>query len=236
MTKSVKVAVVIPAFNEATVISKVVQKAKRVFANSDYRAIIVVVDDGSHDQTAMRAKEAGAHVIRHILNVGSGGATATGLAWARQHGVNVAVTIDGDGQHDPADALRGVDILIDRGTDLLIGCRAIKKEHMSPLKIIGNKGLSWITFLLFGINVSDSQSGLRVFSERALKELRWEANGYEFCSEMLWRAKQIGHTIEEFPIKTIYSDYSRAKGQNNWNGFNIVKFLVRRRLMEILSE
>jgi glycosyltransferase involved in cell wall biosynthesis len=234
--KPIKVAVIIPAFNEGPLIAKVVRQAKKVFATSSYQTEIVVVNDGSRDQTAARARKAGAHVISHVLNVGSGAATATGLAWARRHGFTVAVTIDGDGQHDPSDALRGVDILLDRKPDLLIGSRSIKKEHMSPLKVIGNKGLSLITFLLFGINVSDSQSGLRVFSERALRELHWDANGYEFCSEMLWRAKQIGYTIEEFPIKTLYSDYSRSKGQNNWNGFNIVKLLVRRRLTEILSE
>lgn len=234
--KVTKVAVIIPAFNEATMIGKVVRQVKRTFATSNYLAEVVVVDDGSHDQTAAKAKKAGAHVISHILNVGSGGATATGLLWAKRHDFSVALTMDADGQHDPADALRGVDIMLERKPDLLIGSRTIKKSDMSPLKVLGNKGLSLITFLLFGINVSDSQSGLRVFSERALDELHWEANGFEFCSEMLWRAKKAGHTIEEFPIKTLYSDYSRGKGQNNWNGFNIVKLLVRRRLTEMFSE
>ncbi len=230
-----KVAIIIPAYNEAAAIAGVIGQVKKEFASSKYQSQIVVVDDGSKDGTAAKARRAGAHVISHVLNTGSGGATATGLIWAERHGFSVAVTLDGDGQHDAHDALRGVDILLKKHSDLLIGSRTIKKTHMSRLKIIGNRGLSLTTYLLFGVRVSDSQSGLRVFSKRALKELRWKNNGYEFCSEMLWRAKKAGHIIEEFPIKTIYSDYSRNKGQNNWNGYNILRILVRQRLLEIFQ-
>jgi hypothetical protein len=107
---------------------------------------------------------------------------------------------------------------------------------MSRVKLLGNRGLSFITYVLFGINVTDSQSGLRVFSKRALTSLKWKTSGYEFCSEMLWRARQLKLAIEEYPIKAIYTDYSKAKGQNNWNAFNIVKTLVTRRVVELFSE
>jgi hypothetical protein len=106
---------------------------------------------------------------------------------------------------------------------------------MSRVKILGNKGLSLITRVLFGINVTDSQSGLRVFGEKALQELRWTTSGYEFCSEMLWRANQLGLVISEFPIKAIYTDYSKSKGQSNWNAINIVKSLTKQRIAEIFE-
>lgn len=236
MTDGARVAVVIPAYNEASVIADVIKQAKKVFAKSPYRAEIVVVDDGSTDQTAQTAKATGAKVIQHILNTGSGGATATGLSWADSQNFDIAVTLDADGQHEAEDALRGIKAMLAGQADLLIGSRLLERKAMSPLKKLGNKGLSVVTFLLFGVNVTDSQSGLRIFSRRALKELKWKTSGYEFCSEMLWRAKQQRLVIGEFPIRAIYSDYSRSKGQNNWNGFNIVKFLLRQRLVEFFSE
>lgn len=107
---------------------------------------------------------------------------------------------------------------------------------MSKTKVAGNKGLSYITFLLFGIKVTDSQSGMRIYSKKALDNLKWKSSGYEFCSEMLWRAKQQNMKVDEYPITAIYTDYSKAKGQNNWNSFNIIKSLLQRRIMEVFGE
>ena len=143
--------------------------------------------------------------------------------------------MDADGQHDPEDVLAGIRQSDSSDTDLLIGSRLINSEGMSRTKILGNKGLSFITYALFGINVTDSQSGLRVYSRKAIDNLDWKSTGYEFCSEMIWRAKQAGMVISEYPIKAIYTDYSRAKGQNNWNAINIVKRLFKQRLMELFE-
>lgn len=230
------VCLIIPAYNEGTVIKEVVKNLGRTFETSGLSYHIVVVDDGSKDNTAEQARQGGAHVVSHILNSGSGGATATGLSYAQQHGFVIAATLDADGQHDPQDVLNGIKLIQKEQQDLLIGSRLITKKGMSRVKQIGNKGLSAITYMLFGVNVTDSQSGLRIFSERALQDLKWKTSGYEFCSEMLWRAKQLNLSIGEYPIKAIYTDYSRAKGQNNWNAFNIIKSLVRRRIVELIGE
>jgi glycosyltransferase involved in cell wall biosynthesis len=230
-----KVALVIPAYNEGKVIKDVIKGLGDVFKKSPYDFQIIVVDDGSKDDTAEQAAAAGAHVIPHVLNMGSGGATATGLSYALQKGFDIATTSDADGQHAPEDVLQGVKTLIKGNVDLLIGSRLIDKKGMSRVKRLGNKGLSVITYLLFGVNVTDSQSGLRIFSKNALTKLRWRTSGYEFCSEMLWRAKQRNLRIDEFPIQAIYTDYSRAKGQNNWNGVNILKSLLRRRIVEMFE-
>ncbi len=106
---------------------------------------------------------------------------------------------------------------------------------MSRVKVLGNWGLSFITYILFGVKSTDSQSGLRVYSRKALESLRWKTSGYEFCSEMIWRAKQISLTITEHPIKAIYSDYSKGKGQSNWYAFNILKSLIKRRVVEFFE-
>lgn len=230
-----RVCIVIPAYNEASVIADVINDARNEFDKSSYKYTIIVVDDGSLDDTAPLAEKAGATVIRHILNSGAGSATATGLSYANQNGFDAAATMDADGQHMPADVLKGFQALERNHTDLLIGSRLIDNRGMSRVKVLGNRGLSFITHLLFGIHSTDSQSGLRIFSRRALEELRWKTSGYEFCSEMLWRAKQQKMVIDEFAIKAVYTDYSKSKGQNNWNAVNIIKSLVRRRIIEMLG-
>ncbi len=236
MSKSTRVAVVIPAYNESKVIKTVIGDVDSVFSKSSYDYRVVVVDDGSRDDTSSKARSSGATVIQHILNTGSGGATATGLSYAEQNNFDIAVTMDADGQHHAEDVLKGVKLIESQGSDLLIGSRLLDTNGMSKVKIIGNRGLSFITYLLFGINVTDSQSGLRVFTRRALTELKWKTSGYEFASEMLWRARQQGLQINEYPIQAIYTEYSKSKGQNNWNALNIIKSLFRRRIMELFGE
>lgn len=230
-----RICIVIPAYNEAAVITDVIRNVIKQFNKTDYAFEVVVVNDGSRDNTGDLARKAGATVIDHILNSGAGAATATGLSYAQQYGFDAAATMDADGQHLPADVVQGFHRLAQKEVDLLIGSRLIDSDGMSRVKVVGNKGLSWITYILFGINSTDSQSGLRIFSRRSLEQLRWKTSGYEFCSEMLWRARQIGLKIDEFPIKAVYTDYSKGKGQNNWNAVNIIKSLLTRRITELLG-
>jgi glycosyltransferase involved in cell wall biosynthesis len=231
----IRVCIVIPAYNESSVIGQVVSDVISKFKKTPYFTEVVVINDASSDATGTVAKQHGATVIEHILNAGAGGATATGLSYAHQNDFDIACTMDADGQHASEDVVEGVNQLIIRNTDLLIGSRLINNEGMSKVKVIGNKGLSFITYLLFRTNTTDSQSGLRIFSKTALQQLRWKTSGYEFCSEMLWRAKQIGLIIDEYPIKAIYTEYSKTKGQNNWNAINIIKSLLKRRIAELLG-
>jgi len=235
MSKAKKVCVVIPAYNEGSVINNVVTDIIKELEATSLLYEVVVINDGSKDDTAFQARRGGAQVIDHILNFGAGGATATGLSYANQNGFDFAVTMDADGQHLPKDVMTGIKKAQNSNVDLLIGSRLIDTAGMSKVKVLGNKGLSNITKLLFGVNVTDSQSGLRIYSRNALESLRWKTSGYEFCSEMLWRAKQLKLDISEYPIKAIYTDYSKTKGQNNWNAINIVKSLVKRRIVEIFE-
>lgn len=230
----VRVAIVIPAYNEASVISGVIRSIKSK-ARSRVRLDVIVINDGSIDDTARQATNAGAIVIDHILNSGAGGATSTGLRYAQLHNYDIVATMDADGQHSAKDVMNGVEKLRSSKYDLLIGSRLIDSKGMSRTKVFGNKSLSFITFLLFGIRVTDSQSGMRIFSRSAIEKLRWKATGYEFCSEMLWRASQLKLAVSEYPIEAIYTDYSISKGQNNWNAFNILKSLIKQRLVEMFE-
>lgn len=235
MSSRINVCIVIPAHNEGTIIRDVIQNMHNTMEQSGFNYTVVVINDGSKDDTSAQATKGGAKVIEHILNTGAGGATATGLSYANQNNFDFAVTMDADGQHLSKDVLKGIKIAQNKNIDLLIGSRLLDNKGMSRVKVLGNRGLSFITYVLFGINVTDSQSGLRVFSKKALETLRWKTSGYEFCSEMLWRAKQINLDIDEYAISAIYTEYSKAKGQNNWNAINIVKSLIRRRLIEVFE-
>lgn len=230
-----KTCVVIPAYNEATVIGSVIKGVKATFKNAGHPVTVVVINDGSKDNTSSVARKSGAVTIDHILNSGAGGATSTGLRYAVVNDFDIAVTMDADGQHAPKDVMACVDHALKHKTDLLIGSRLINKKGMSKVKVLGNKGLTFITWSLFGVNVTDSQSGLRVFSKTALHTLEWKSTGYDFCSEMIWRARQADLSIKEYPIKAIYTEYSKSKGQNNWNAINIVKSLVHRRFVELFE-
>lgn len=230
-----KVAVIIPAYNEAAVIGKTLRELLKQKALEGLSLKIIVVNDGSSDNTAQKAKLPGVQIVNHVLNSGSGAATATGLQYAYKAGYTVAATIDADGQHDVRDLMRGINLLINKKVDLLIGSRLLESKATMPrIKLVGNKLLSLITYCCFGVAVTDSQSGLRIFSQKALQELSWETSGYEYCSEMLWRAKKLRLKISEYPIKAIYTTYSASKGQSNWNGINIVKALLKTRLAEFL--
>ena len=228
--------VVIPAYNEAPVIKDVIESAQKVFKTSkDCKIDIVLINDGSSDETSNNAKKTGVKVIDHVLNSGAGGATLTGLSYARQNNYDIVATMDADGQHSPNDVLNGIKYLTKNKQDLVIGSRLINSDGMSKTKVLGNKGLSFITKILFGVNVTDSQSGLRVYSKNAIENLDWKSTGYEFCSEMIWRANQANMKISEYPIEAIYTDYSISKGQNNWNAINIVKQLFKQRLVEMFE-
>lgn len=231
-----KVCIVIPAYNEGSVLGDVLQNLKKKLKNTAYDTTIVVINDGSTDNTSVVAKANGVVVIDHILNSGAGDATATGIEFARRGDFDITATMDADGQHAPNDVLKGIEIIKQsHDIGMLIGSRLIDTTGMSKRKILGNKGLSKITHMLFGINVTDSQSGLRIFSRDALEKIYWKSRGYEFCSEMLWRAKQNNIIVDEYPITAIYTDYSRSKGQNNWNAINIIKSLLRSRFVEIFE-
>ncbi len=232
---SIRVCVIMPAYNEGDVIQGVVRSSLKVFNKSKHSVDVLVVNDGSSDNTEEEARKGGAKIVSHILNTGAGGATATGMNYARKNSYDIAATMDADGQHSPEDVLKGIEKILKSKDDLLIGSRLIDSTGMSRVKVIGNKGLTFITYLLFGINTTDSQSGLRIFSRKALEDLSWTTNGYEFCSEMLWRASQLELKVGEYPVRAIYTEHSLGKGQSNWNAVNVIKSLVKRRLVEIFE-
>jgi glycosyltransferase involved in cell wall biosynthesis len=238
--KKTRICIILPAFNEAGVITDVLKKIPKTVATKSGNMLIfpLVIDDGSSDATAKTARKVrGVTVLQHPINMGAGAATRTGLHYARKQGFDYAVTMDADGQHAASDVIKLIKAMVRAvDTDILIGSRLQDKGNMPAHKKIGNHLLSFGTFLMFGVYVSDSQSGLKVFSPRALEKLEFNSNGYVFCSEMLWQAQRAGLKIAEHPIRAIYTNYSKAKGQKSYSGgIRIVQDLLIRRVMELIA-
>lgn len=205
---------IVPAYNEASVIASVLTKIRAVGSWP-----ILVVDDGSTDDTAAVAVAAGAKVCSHRLNRGPGAATMTGLAFAKKEGYTYAITIDGDNQHNPEDIPVLLQPLLAGEADLVIGNRFMKGTNAIPRSREIFNGIANLTTYLFSHKwVSDTQSGLKALGPVALERLHLEMDGYEFCSELIIKAMHNRLRVVEVPVDVHYSAQTMAKGQNLLTG------------------
>jgi glycosyltransferase involved in cell wall biosynthesis len=195
--KNLRAAALIPAYNEEKHISQVVAAASRHLP-------VLVVDDGSKDETAASAEGAGAVVIRQRPNQGKGVALRTGFRRALDDGYEAVVTLDADGQHDPSEIPEFLQVYAARRADLIIGARDF--SHMPPVRrlanTLGQLAFSWA----LRRKVHDNQSGYRLISHRLLEELlSGREHGFEFEMEMIVTCVRSGFTLDWVPIRTIYA-------------------------------
>ncbi len=217
-----KIVAVIPALNEATRIAAVIRGA------SQYVNEVIVVADGSTDDTAAVALAAGARVIRHAENCGAGAATMTGLEAARRLGFDIAITLDADGQHATADIPRLVETLQKENADLVIANRFGRKNTIPFIRRIANTIGNLVTFFATGIYLPDTQCGFKAFSPKALSEIELKMSGFEFCTEVIREASKNRWKIVSIPSKVVYSEYTLAKGQSFSSGIRTAaKILLR---------
>ncbi len=215
-----------PAFNEEKVIGRVLDSLK-----DEGYGNIIVVDDGSTDNTAGIAEKRGVLVCRHPINRGLGGALGTGIRAALEDKADIIVTFDSDGQHSPKDIKKLTSVIEKKKADVVIGSRLLRPKGMPMIRRIGNLGLNIITFMLFGIWTTDSQSGLRAFSQDAAKKIRIRTNRMEVSSEIIKEIGRLRLRFKEVPIKPIYTDYSRQHGQSHLNAFRIIAKLMLKKIM-----
>lgn len=216
-----KLFVVIPAYNEEKKIGDVLRAIPQRLPGIK-QIEVVVVDDGSCDGTATIAKKARAQVLQHLINRGLGGALGTGLTYAKERGADVAVTMDADGQHDPDGLSQLIRPIIEGRADFVVGSRLVDAKGMPWYRVIGNWGLNVFTYLMYGVWTTDSQSGFRAFSRRALITLEVDFIGMEVSSAFFDAVSTYKLRYVEIPIRPIYTDYSLSKGQKNWNGLTIL--------------
>ncbi len=194
--KPENVCVVIPGYNVEGTIEELVRKIRGTIKT------VIVVDDGSVDETVLRARLAGATVLSHKKNLGKGAALRTGFQYARERNFEAVVTIDGDNQHNPdeiADFLR-------EEADIVIGTRMRNTEGMPLIRFLTNRVTSIIVSFLSRRRLTDSQSGFRLIRTRVFEDVVLTTSNYETESEILIKAGERGYTIKEIPIATIYAN------------------------------
>lgn len=204
--KKSRIFVIIPAFNEESVIGDVLAEVK----GAGYENIIVV-DDGSRDNTYGKAAAvANVTAIKHFINRGKGASVKTGMEAAKLLGADMAITMDGDGQHNPED-IRKMIALIEEGHDVILGTRLKNPKGMPFYKIIANHIGNFLTWSIYGLWVTDSQSGFRAYSQKALNLIETKTDRYEYDSEVIREISRHQLKYAETPIEVRYTEYSMNK-------------------------
>jgi len=216
----------IPCFNEELFIGSVVLKTK------DYVDRVVVIDDGSTDKTAVVAEKAGATVIIHSSNKGKGAAVSSAFEYAKKMGCKALVLLDGDGQHDPAYIPSLVKPVLEDNADMVVGSRYMDMKSSIPgYRTWGHRVLTFFTNLGSRVRLTDSQSGFRAFSLKAIQAFSFVEQGLSIESEMQFLANDASLGVTEIPISIGY--YGKAKRSPLVHGMgvlNSIMSLISRRI------
>ncbi len=199
--------VLIPAYNEERFIGSLVIQARQ------YAATVIVVDDGSKDDTALIAREAGAELVQHETNRGKASALNSGFFYIRRMTKAIkdkhlaVIILDGDSQHSCSDIPAMTAPILAGEADIVIGSRFLQvKSRIPRWRIFGQHALTAVTNLSSGFNVTDSQSGFRSFSRQALNALDFESEGFSVESEMQFLAREKQLRLVEVPIHALYEE------------------------------
>jgi glycosyltransferase involved in cell wall biosynthesis len=192
------ITLILPAYNEEVSVGSIVLLARR------YADRVIVIDDGSSDRTAEVAANAGAEVVIHTTNKGKGMAFKTGFEAAE--GADIIVTMDSDGQHNPADIPKLIAPILEGEADMVNGSRYLNghKTDTPAYRRVGQTILDKITIMNSGIRITDSQSGFRAFSASTKDIFRFKAQGMAIESEMLADAGKYGLRVKEVEIDVRY--------------------------------
>lgn len=213
----------IPLYNEASVISTVVNDLTPVFPN------VVCIDDGSTDGSGKVAAAAGARLVSHPINLGQGAALQTGFEYALEQGARYVVTFDADGQHRVEDAASMLKMARDQDLAIVFGSRFLDdRTKPGVLKKIVLKTAVWVTNVTTRTKLTDAHNGLRVIREDALKQLKLRQDRMAHGTEIVVQLGRTGLPFAEHPVEVLYTDYSKAKGQSLLNSVNILVDLIIR--------
>ena len=218
---------VIPCLNEEKFISDVVSRSALHVDE------VIVVDDGSTDNTAAMAAGAGARVISHKTRQGAGAATRTGFEAALQRDAEAVITLDGDGQHNPDEIPLLLQPLIDNKADMVIGSRFLCDAKAPEYRKLGINIITWLYNVGKKQRIIDSQSGFRAFNKQALTAIRITYPGFGFSIESLVQVRKAGMRIAEVPVSCIYHDWGST--ESPWiHGLSVATAVVEIRLKEEL--
>jgi glycosyltransferase involved in cell wall biosynthesis len=193
-----KTCVIIPSYNEEKEIDKLVR------AIIKQGLVVLVIDDGSQDNTSRFAQQAGALVIKNKTNEGKGASLAKGFKYALENNFDAVITMDGDGQHSPNDVHLFLEVAACSNSVILVGNRMQKTKNMPIARLLTNRFMSWLISLVAKQKIADTQCGFRLIKKEALSKIDFSTTKYEAESEMLIKSSRLGFKIESVSITTIY--------------------------------
>lgn len=220
---------IIPAYNEGRALAGTLESLR------PYRYSAVVIDDGSKDDTAAVAGEFPVHVLRHPINLGQGAALQTGMTYALSRGAKYIVHFDADGQHNPAEIESLLAPLVKAEADVVLGSRFLRREDVLAVPFGRRQVLRtavYVNWLLTGVKLTDAHNGFRALTRRAAEAIHLEEDGFAHASEIVEQIRRRKLKYVEHPTGIRYTDYSKAKGQSFWNGFNVIFDLLAGRLVK----
>lgn len=219
-----RVFIVIPAYNEGSRLEEVVREIRSIYPN------VVVIDDGSTDDTYEAARRCATFVLRHMINRGQGAAIQTGIDFALLKGADYVVTFDADGQHCVENIATAIEPIQRGECDITLGSRFLGEAVNLPVsRRITLRLAIWFTRLVNRVRVTDAHNGLRAFSRRAAERMHITLDRMAHASEIIDLVKRSGLPFREVPVKIRYTEYSLSKGQSSRGAIRIVfHYLVGR--------
>lgn len=194
-----KTFVIIPTYNEAKTIVTLIEEIQK------QKLEVVVVDDGSYDNTAELARNKGSIVLVNQKNQGKGASLIKGFQYALSMGCDAVIVMDGDGQHEPSDIPFFIRLAKYSSSGIFIGNRMSKTKNMPFVRFLTNKFMSWFISIMAKQYIPDTQCGFRLIKRTILEKLNLRTSKYETESEILIKSSRLGSKIESVPIKAIYN-------------------------------
>jgi len=227
MKPALHIALVIPTYNEEAVIRQTILP----LLQRNYT--LIIVDDGSTDQTRGRLESLDIHYLRHPINLGQGAALQTGMAYAHRLGVDIVVHFDADGQHRVEDIEKLIEPIIKGDYALTLGSRFLTQESRNQVPF-GRRIMLKLALILNGlltsIWLSDAHNGFRAIHRDVYPYIHFQQSRMAHATEILSEIRRLNARYKEVPVEIRYDVYSRRKGQSNWQALNILGDLISQRL------
>lgn len=215
-----KPCVIVPTYNEAKNIAELLKQIQ------SQNLEVIVVDDGSQDNTSKIAQDSGAVLLKNEINKGKGASLIKGFHYALSKNFDAVITMDGDGQHHPADIPYFIRLAEYSNSGIFIGNRMFKAKSMPWLRLLTNQVMSWCISFVVKQRIPDTQCGFRLIKKKVLEKVKLKTTKFETESEVLIKAARLGFKIESVPIKAVY-----AGGKSQINPFidtlRFIRFMVR---------
>jgi glycosyltransferase involved in cell wall biosynthesis len=217
---TMRTCVIIPTYNESKTIAGLIQQARLSGLE------VIVIDDGSRDNTADIAQASKALVLRNVKNLGKGASLVKGYDFALARGFDAVISMDGDGQHSCDDLAAFMHKAESSGCAIIVGNRMSSTQQMPALRVATNRFMSWLISLVTGQYIPDTQCGFRLVKKELLEKLNLSTSKYETESEILIQASRLGFKIESVAVRTIYSG---QKSQINpfVDTLRFLRFIIR---------